>query len=112
MISLDKDTGKSRFKIILGHGTPLEACDQFVLTREIIGGVVRRYRLDGTENKCMVSYVPKHHAEEEGNAVHIHMSLWKDGKNVFGDKGGSNGMSAQGEQFVSGIYESLPALMN
>jgi len=50
-----------------------------------------------------VTFLPKWHTDKVGSATHIHLSLWKEGKNVFHDEAGKHGMSALMKQFVAGM---------
>lgn len=49
------------------------------------------------------SFLPKWHHDRVGSASHVHMSLWADGKNVFHDPGGENGMSQTMRHFMAGL---------
>ncbi|HSG36103.1 MAG TPA: glutamine synthetase family protein [Paracoccaceae bacterium] len=54
-------------------------------------------------NGVSATFLPKWHHERTGSSSHVHMSLWKDGKNVFHDPKGPHGMSALMESFVAGL---------
>jgi len=54
------------------------------------------------------TFLPKWHADRVGSASHIHMSLWKDGKNVFHDEQGKHGMSDVMKHFMAGIIHYSP----
>ena len=56
------------------------------------------------------TFMPKPFANLTGNGCHVHISLWKDGTNVFVDEGGELGFSALGYQFIGGLIHSAPAL--
>ena len=45
-----------------------------------------------------------------GNGGHVHLSLWRDGKNLLAGGPGRHGLTADGEAFASGILAALPAL--
>ena len=45
------------------------------------------------------------------SGMHVHFSLWKDGKNILGEKGTEYGLSADGEHFFAGIREHIRAIM-
>ena len=48
------------------------------------------------------TFLPKWHHARVGSAAHIHMSLWKDGKNAFHDKADSLAMSPLMRHFMAG----------
>lgn len=48
------------------------------------------------------SFLPKWNANRVGSAAHIHLSLWKDGKNAFHDSDGEHAMSEMMRQFMAG----------
>ncbi len=49
------------------------------------------------------SFLPKWHQDRVGSASHVHMSLWKDGKNAFHDDSGDHAMSGMMRHFMAGI---------
>ncbi len=48
------------------------------------------------------TFLPKWHHARVGSAAHIHMSLWKDGKNAFHDKADGLAMSPLMRHFLAG----------
>ncbi|MEE2953415.1 MAG: glutamine synthetase family protein [Pseudomonadota bacterium] len=50
-----------------------------------------------------VTFLPKWHHAKVGSAAHIHMSLMKDGSNVFHDPDGEHGMSETMRHFMAGL---------
>lgn len=59
-----------------------------------------------------VCFLPKTIEEDLGNGLHAHISLWKEGVNVLGDKNGNYGLSAEGEYFMAGILHHYNALLH
>lgn len=49
------------------------------------------------------TFLSKWHAEMSGSASHVHMSLWKDGSNVFCDAARQYGMSDLMRHFMAGL---------
>ncbi len=56
------------------------------------------------------TFMPKPFLELTGSGCHAHVSLWKDGKNLFEDEKGELGVSEMGYQFIGGIIHSADAL--
>ncbi len=46
-----------------------------------------------------------------GNGGHVHLSLWRDGKNLMACGDRRFGLTADGEAFGAGVLEHLPALL-
>jgi len=49
------------------------------------------------------TFLPKWHVDKVGSASHIHLSLWKDGKNAFYDAKAQHGMSELMRAFMAGL---------
>ena len=48
-----------------------------------------------------------------GSGSHVHLSLSKNGENVFpaSDKSSAHGMSSTGEEFMAGVLFHLPSIL-
>lgn len=56
------------------------------------------------------SFMPKPKYGVNGSGMHINMSLWKDGKNMFDDPQGERGLSRDAYYFIGGIMEHLKGM--
>jgi glutamine synthetase len=74
-----------------------------VLVRQTIRAVAQRHGLQ-------VSFAPAVLARGVGNGGHLHLSAWRDGRNLHAGGDGRLGMTAEAEGFLAGIVEQLPAL--
>ncbi|KAJ0970230.1 hypothetical protein J5N97_023107 [Dioscorea zingiberensis] len=104
---LHAESGKGQFEIALGHKASTLAADHLVFTREVIRAVARKHGL-------LATFVPKYYLDEIGSGSHVHLSLWKDGKNVFMGSESSkteHGMSEIGEKFMAGVFHHLPSIL-
>lgn len=106
-----KEAGPGQFEIALGHWWALEACDLLVLARETIVAVAHRQKL-------RASFLPKYRANEAGNGLHVHLSVWRDGQNLLKCEQGPEGMDLQDlgfdptfRSFLAGVYRHLAAVM-
>ena len=45
-----------------------------------------------------------------GNGGHLHVSVWRDGRNLHAGGDGRHGMTAEAEGFLAGVLDQLPAL--
>lgn len=57
------------------------------------------------------TFMPKPIFGDNGNGMHLHMSLWKGGINLFSDDNGYAGISEQAQWFIGGILKHAPALL-
>lgn len=99
------EAGKGQFELALGHTVCTYAADNMVFTREVIRGVARKHGL-------LATFAPKYTLDDIGSGSHVHLSLWKNGYNVFmGAAGSTHGMSKIGEEFMAGVLFHLPAIL-
>ena len=60
-------------------------------------------------------FLPKPIPRDNGNGMHIHSSLWRDGKNLFHDENDEYGLSQLARYFIGGLIEhgrSLSAIVS
>jgi glutamine synthetase len=92
-----------QMEVSVAPGDPVRAADDTVLVRQTIRAVSQRLGLQ-------VSFAPSVVARTVGNGGHVHLSLWRDGQNLFSGGPGRHGLTADGEAFAGGILAELPAL--
>ena len=81
----------------------LSTADNIVTFRMVVKTIAKRHGLHAT-------FMPKPKIETAGSGMHMNLSLWKDGKNIFRDDADKNGMSQEGYQFMGGILEHIKAI--
>lgn len=80
----------------------LAMADKMMWFKYIIKNVARRHGKT-------VTFMPKPLYGDNGSGMHVHMSLWKDGKNLFaGNK--YAGLSEMALHFIGGVLKHAPAL--
>jgi len=84
--------------------SPVDVADTAVLARSTIRAVGQRYNY-------RTSFSPKVEAEGVGNGGHVHLSVWRDGRNLMAGGDGPCGLTQVGEAFAAGILTRLPALL-
>lgn len=90
-------------EIDMKYDSLLSMSDQLQWFKYVIKNVAFRYGKTAT-------FMPKPLFGDNGSGMHVHMSLWKDGKNLFaGDK--YAGLSDQALFFIGGILKHGPALV-
>ncbi|MET8944996.1 glutamine synthetase family protein [Streptomyces sp. NPDC004542] len=92
-----------QFELSVGALDPVAAADRSVLVRQTVRAVARRHGL-------RVSFSPAVSAEGVGNGGHLHLSGWRDGRNLHSSGSGPYGMTDRAESFAAGILAHLPAL--
>lgn len=98
------ELGPAQQELSINHGSLLTAADRQVAVRETARGVALRHGL-------IASFAPKPFPDQAGSGCHVHMSLWRDGRNVMYDRFGELGLSTLGRGFVAGVLTHLPALL-
>lgn len=82
--------------------TALKMADKMMWFKYIVKNVAHRHGKT-------VTFMPKPIFGDNGSGMHIHMSLWKDGKNLFaGNK--YAGLSDMALNYIGGILKHAPAL--
>ena len=56
------------------------------------------------------TFMPKPFMDLTGSGCHAHVSLWRDGQNVFADRSDEIGLSQIGYHFIGGLIHSADAL--
>ncbi|XP_013605508.1 PREDICTED: protein fluG-like [Brassica oleracea var. oleracea] len=100
------ESGKGQFEVSLGHTVASHAADNLVYTREVIRSVARKHGF-------LATFVPKYDLCDIGSGSHVHLSLSKNGENVFpaSDKSSAHGLSSIGEEFMAGVLFHLPSIL-
>ena len=92
-----------QLELSIAAADPVQAADLSILVRQTIRAVTLRHGLQA-------SFAPVVVAGQVGNGGHIHLSVWRDGRNLFAGGDGRYGLTAGGESFLAGILEALPSL--
>lgn len=93
-----------QYEVSVAATDPVTAADRSVLVRQTIRAVSQRHGL-------RASFAPSVVAGHVGNGGHIHISAWRDGRNLFAGGDRRYEMTADGESFLAGVLELLPALL-
>ncbi|MGI8334490.1 hypothetical protein ACRYCC_31450 [Actinomadura scrupuli] len=101
---LHAEYGAGQYELSLGPAAPIEAADQVVLARLVIGRVARRHGL-----RASFSPLPFH--DGAGNGAHQHLSLRERDAPLLSGGSGPWGLTAQGEAALAGIVTGLPELL-
>lgn len=98
------ELGPGQQELSLHHAPALRAVDNDIIARQTVRGVARAHGL-------VASYAPKPFPNQAGSGHHVHLSLWRDGRNSFYDAGDRYCLSATAYSFIAGILTHLPGLI-
>lgn len=78
--------------------------DKVLKFKYVLKNVARRY------NKT-VTFMPKPLFEDNGSGMHVHQSLWKDGKNLFYEPGTYADLSKAAVYYIGGLLKHAGAIL-
>lgn len=104
VVQVHPEYAPGQLELSVAATDPVGAADTYVLVRETIRAVSRQHGL-------RVSFSPKVTAEGVGNGGHVHLSVARDGQNLFAGGSGRFGMTETAASFTAGILGRLPALL-
>jgi glutamine synthetase len=87
------EVAPSQFEMNFSYSEALISADQIQLYKLLCRQVA-------AQMGCTASFLPKPVTGVNGNGMHMNMSLSKGGKNLFYDKGGQDGLSQLGWDFI------------
>lgn len=100
---------RGQHEINFTHDEPLPMADMHVLFKQGVKEITEQH---GKAVTFMAKYAPT----EAGNSCHIHLSLWRDGRNAFvtapgrGKRSEASGPSPLFRQFLGGLMKYSPEL--
>lgn len=97
------ECGPGQIEVSLHHTDPLTAADRMVALRETAHAI-------GLKHGYATTFLPKPFQHAAGSGAHVHLSLWREGRNALPDPKGLGGLSPEGLAAVAGILDHLPAL--
>ena len=102
--ALHHEVAAGQHEIDFKYAGALQTADNLMKFKSLIKSVARDYGLQAT-------FIPKPKAGENGNGMHTHVSIWKEGANIFREDGSETyGMSQTALHFIAGIMEHAAAI--
>jgi glutamine synthetase len=92
-----------QLEVSLAATGPVAAADRALLARQTIRAVSANFGY-------LASFAPAVAPGTVGNGGHVHLSAWRDGRNLFAGGDGRYGLTRDGEAFAAGILAALPEL--
>ncbi len=102
------EVAPSQHEIDLRYQEALKMADQAITYRVIVKEIARKHG-------CYATFMPKPLFGENGSGMHVHQSLFKNGKNAFFDAKGEFSLSAEGKSYIAGLLthaKELTAVCN
>jgi glutamine synthetase len=90
-------------EIDIRFGELTETGDKIALYKYIIKNMAR-------ENNLVATFMPKPLFQDNGSGMHVHQSLWKNGKNVFYDPQGYSLLSEDALYYIGGLLTHARSL--
>ncbi len=90
------EVATSQHEIDLKFNEALKIADAIMTTKLVIKEVARQHEVYAT-------FMPKPLKGQNGSGMHVHMSLFRNGKNAFYSRRGDHGMSTLAMRFVAGL---------
>lgn len=97
------EVAPSQFEINFSHTDILRACDQIQLYKLVCRQVANNKGMTAT-------FLPKPIQNINGSGMHTNLSLTKNGKNIFYEKKGRDGLSKLAWDFIDRILNRAPEL--
>ena len=95
--------GQGQVEIVYTYDNALKTADNQVFFRETVRGTAQQHGV-------IASFMPKPFHHLAGSGAHLHLSLFKDGENLFYDPTDEYGLSQTAKHFIGGILKHLHAI--
>ena len=97
------EVAPAQHEIDFKYGPALKAADNIMTFKLVVKSMAKRHGL-------FASFMPKPLYGVAGSGMHTNMSLTKEGKNVFDDPNGENGLSKEAYYFIAGIMKHIKGM--
>jgi glutamine synthetase len=99
----DHEDANGQFEMNWQYAPALVTADRHVFFKYMVRALAEKHGMRAT-------FMPKPFVDLTGSGCHAHVSLWRDGNNVFADPSGELGLSALAYQFLGGVLAHAEAL--
>ena len=96
--------GPGQHEFSLKAYEPVKAADALIMFREAVRGIAQNMGL-------IASFMPKPSENLPGSGLHIHISLWRDGVNIFYSDKDKYNLSDEAYWFIGGVLKHIKALL-
>ena len=91
-------------EIDMRFDTLVKMADNMMTYKYVVKNVAKRHGKVAT-------FMPKPLYGDNGSGMHVHQSLWKEGKPLFADTAGYAGLSRLALQYIGGLLMHAPAIL-
>jgi glutamine synthetase type III len=95
----DHEDANGQFEMNWQYDDALVTADRMAFFKYMVKTIAEKHGLRAT-------FMPKPFANLTGSGCHVHVSLWKDGKNVFEDGKDGLGLSRLAYNFIGGVMDA------
>lgn len=99
----DHEDANGQFEMNWNYDNALVTADRHVFFKYMVKSIAEAHGMRAT-------FMPKPFINLTGSGCHVHVSLWKKGKNAFSDPKGQLGVSDIGYHFIGGLIHNADAL--
>lgn len=104
VVAANHEFSSGQFEINLWHGEALDAADRAFRFKAAVKELARK-------NGRLATFMAKPFNDEGGSGFHVHFSTWSDdGRPLFDDPNGKDGLSDIARHAIAGILAHAPAL--
>lgn len=91
-------------EIDIRYSPLVRMADNLMMYKYVIKNVARK-------NNMTATFMPKPIFKDNGSGMHVHQSLWKEGKNIFFDKNGYALLSDLAKYYIGGLLKHSHAIL-
>jgi glutamine synthetase len=91
-------------EIDMKYDSLMRMADKVMLFKYVVKNECRKAGLSA-------SFMPKPLFQDNGSGMHVHMSIWKNQKNLFYDERGYAGLSQMARYYIGGLLKHASALL-
>jgi glutamine synthetase len=95
------EVAPSQHEIDLRYQEGMKMADTAMTYRVVVKETARKFG-------CYATFMPKPVFGENGSGMHVHQSLFKNGRNVFYDANDEYHLSSEGKSYIAGILRHAP----
>jgi glutamine synthetase len=97
------EVAPGQHEIDFNYGEAMVSADRILTLKWVTKVVAQKHGLHAT-------FMPKPIYGVNGSGMHVHQSLWKDGKNAFYDEKGRFQLSQTAYHYMGGLLKNVPAM--
>ena len=95
----DHEDANGQFEMNWQYDDALVTADRMAFFKYMVKSIAEKHGLRAT-------FMPKPFMNLTGSGCHMHVSMWKDGKNVFEDGNDGLGLSSDAYKFIGGVMHA------